>query len=118
MSSTPAEPLTSRDLASSRPRITLVPLAGSTQNLPGGTTAGPAQVSFSPDGGVLVVTEKGTNLIDTFTVNESGVAQPGVSVPSNGGTPFGFVFGHDECRYCLRCCRLSAYFLYGARRRK
>ncbi|HYY72800.1 MAG TPA: beta-propeller fold lactonase family protein [Candidatus Bathyarchaeia archaeon] len=74
----------------------LVPLAGSTQNLPGGASAGPAQVSFSPDGSVLVVTEKGTNLIDAFTVNENGVAQPGVSFPSNGGTPFGFVFGHDN----------------------
>ena len=74
----------------------LVPLAGSTQNLPGGASAGPAQVAFSPNGEVLVVTEKGTNLIDTFVVNENGVAQPGVSVPSSGGTPFGFVFGHDD----------------------
>ena len=74
----------------------LVPLAGSAQNLPGGPSAGPAQVSFTPDGGVLIVTEKGTNRIDTFTVNENGVAQPGVSVPSSGGSPFGFVFGHDN----------------------
>lgn len=74
----------------------LIPLAGSSQNLPGGASASPAQVSFSPDGSVLMVTEKGTNLIDTFTVNESGVAQPGVSIPSNGGTPFGFVFVHDD----------------------
>lgn len=74
----------------------LVPLAGSAQNLPGGASAAPAQVLFSPDGGVLVVTEKGTNLIDTFTVNEDGLAQPGVSAPSSGGTPFGFVFGHDD----------------------
>ena len=74
----------------------LLPLAGSTQNLPGGASAGPAQVSFSPSGAVLVVTEKGTNLIDTFTVNETGAAQPGVSFPSSGGTPFGFAFGHDD----------------------
>lgn len=74
----------------------LVPLAGSTQSLPGGASAGPAQVSFSPDGGVLVVTEKGTNLIDTFIVDGNGVARPGASVPSSGGTPFGFIFGHDD----------------------
>ena len=74
----------------------LVPLAGSTQALPGGAGAGPAQVSFSPDGSVLVVTEKGTNLIDTFTLNDNGIAQPGVSFASNGTTPFGFAFGHDN----------------------
>ncbi len=74
----------------------LVPLAVSTQALPGGAGAGPAQVSFSPDGSVLVVTEKGTNLIDTFTVDDDGVAQPGVSFASNGTTPFGFAFGHDN----------------------
>jgi 6-phosphogluconolactonase (cycloisomerase 2 family) len=53
-------------------------------------------VSFSPDGSVLVVTEKGTNLIDTFTVDDDGVARPGVSFASNGTTPFGFAFGHDN----------------------
>jgi len=73
----------------------LVPLAGSTQNLPGGATAAPAQVSFSPDGGVLLVTEKGTNLIDTFTLDD-GLAQAGVSFPSSGTTPFGFAFGRDD----------------------
>jgi len=73
----------------------LVPLAGSTQNLPGGAAAAPAQVSFSTDGSVLVVTEKGTNLIDTFTL-DNGVAQPGVSFTSSGTTPFGFAFGHDN----------------------
>ena len=74
----------------------LTPLAGSTQNLPGGAAAAPAQVSFSPDGSVLVVTEKGTNLIDTFVIDDNGVAQPGVSFPSSGTTPFGFAFGHDN----------------------
>ncbi|MBV8454916.1 MAG: beta-propeller fold lactonase family protein [Deltaproteobacteria bacterium] len=73
----------------------LVPLAGSTQNLPGGAKAAPAQVSFSPEEGVLIVTEKATNLIDTFTL-EDGVAQPGVSFTSNGTTPFGFSFGRDD----------------------
>jgi len=73
----------------------LVPLTGSSQNLPGGAAAAPAQVSFSPDGSVLVVTEKGTNLIDTFVL-EDGIAQPGVSFPSSGTEPFGFAFAHDN----------------------
>src|SRR6266851_7212595 len=73
----------------------LVSLAGSTQNLPGGAAAAPAQVSFIPDGSVLVVTEKGTNLIDTFIV-DYGLAQPGLSFASSGTTPFGFAFGHDN----------------------
>src|SRR5712692_5597958 len=74
----------------------LVPLAGSTQALPGGAGAAPAQVSFSPDGNVLLVTEKGTNLIDTFTLDDDGIAQPGASFASNGATPFGFAFGHEN----------------------
>ena len=32
-------------------------------------SVGPAQVSFTPDGEALVVTEKGTNLIDTFELD-------------------------------------------------
>jgi len=73
----------------------LLPLPGSTRNLPGGAAAAPAQVSFTPDGSVLVVTEKGTNQIDTFTLDE-GIPGPGVSFASNGIEPFGFAFGHDD----------------------
>ena len=76
----------------------LIPLAGSTQDLPGGVAAAPAQVEFSPDGAALVVTEKGTHTIDTFTLNAAGVAQPGTSFPafSSSITPFGFAFGHNN----------------------
>jgi 6-phosphogluconolactonase len=73
----------------------LAPLAGSTRNLPGGGAAAPAEVSFAPDRSVLVVTEKATNRVDTFTLDD-GLAQPGVSFPSNGITPFGFAFAHDD----------------------
>src|SRR5262249_6306086 len=52
--------------------------------------------AFSPAGSVLVVTEKETNRLDTFTLNDDGIAQAGVSFPSNGITPFGFAFGHDD----------------------
>jgi 6-phosphogluconolactonase len=64
-------------------------LATSTQPLLG---SGPAQVAFSPNGSELVVTEKGTSTLDTFEVGPHGYAQPGVSSPSAGGTPFGFQF--------------------------
>ena len=70
----------------------LSPLAGSTRALSGSGT-GPAEVAFSPDGRLLVVTEKATNLIDTFQMGRNdrpGPAQPHVS---NGATPFGFAFG-------------------------
>jgi 6-phosphogluconolactonase len=72
----------------------LVALPNSTQSLPGlhGSIAFPAQVSFSPDGSVVIVTEKITNQIDTFDVDR-GLAQPGVAFPSTGVVPFGFAFG-------------------------
>lgn len=76
----------------------LSPLAGSIQPLSNGGTGaspGPAQVSFSPDGDMLVVTEKATNLIDTYEVND-GVAGPPVTHPSAGVTPFGFAFGRRD----------------------
>ena len=44
----------------------LSPIAGSERPLSGANPAGPAQIAFSPDGGVLVVTEKPGNLITTL----------------------------------------------------
>jgi 6-phosphogluconolactonase len=67
----------------------LSPLAGSTEALAG---SGPAQVQFSNDGGVLVVTDKDTNTIDTFAVGADGTPGPAQSQPSEGDTPFGFDF--------------------------
>ncbi len=77
----------------------LAALKGSTQPLSNGgsgTAPQPAQISFSPDGRLLVVTEKATNLIDTYEV-KNGIAGHPVTHPSAGMTPFGFAFarGHD-----------------------
>jgi len=69
----------------------LEPLAGSTRAL-GAGTAGPAQVQFSPDGRLLVVTEKASSTIDVFAVDRNGVAGAAVTSPSAGSTPFGFDF--------------------------
>ena len=70
----------------------LTPLPGSTRPLTGGSMADPAQVSFSRDGALLVVTEKATNLINLYVVGADGVAGPPIPNPSGGQTPFGFAF--------------------------
>ena len=73
----------------------LTPLAGSTRLLPGGALGDPAQVGFSPDGRLLMVTEKLTNSIVSFVVGATGL--PGVANAdlSSGQTPFGFAFRGD-----------------------
>jgi len=68
----------------------LAPLAGSTQPL-GPGSSGPAQVSFSPDGKTLVVTEKASSTIDTYPVEQEIAGAPVVTA-ATGGTPFGFDF--------------------------
>ena len=67
----------------------LTPIDGSTQPLGG---VAPAQIGFTPKGDVLVVTEKGTNTISTYTVDRDGVAAAPQTFPSAGQTPFGFSF--------------------------
>jgi 6-phosphogluconolactonase len=57
--------------------------------------ANPAQISFDPDGNVLVVTEKATNMITTFKVNGDGEPSGPMAQPSAGQTPFGFAFRRD-----------------------
>ena len=72
----------------------LIPLPGSSRNLTGGASAAPAEVSFSDDGGILMVTEKGMQTIDTFTVVDGGYLNGPISNHSSGATPFGFQFNH------------------------
>jgi 6-phosphogluconolactonase (cycloisomerase 2 family) len=68
----------------------LTSIAGSSLPLSAGAT--PAQISFDPSGQVLVVTEKATNVIDTYTVDANGFASGPTSYLSSGATPFGFAF--------------------------
>jgi 6-phosphogluconolactonase len=70
---------------------TLTPIAGALRPL-SGAGVNPAEVSFSPDGRLLAVTEKGTNLITLYDVNAAGVAGAPRPQPSAGATPFGFAF--------------------------
>jgi 6-phosphogluconolactonase len=73
----------------------LIPIDGSTRSL-SSTGTDPAQIEFTPDGAVLVVTEKATNSIVTFTVDHRGLPGMARVLPSNGATPFGFAFGKRD----------------------
>ena len=70
----------------------LAPLAGSIHGL-SGTGTGAAQIQFSQDGRVLIVTEKATNSLVTFTLDHYGVPVDRQVFASPGATPFGFAIG-------------------------
>ena len=71
---------------------TLKPLPRSTQPLSAAGGTGPAQVGFSPDGDVLLVTEKATNKLTSYRVGDDGRIGAPVVTASAGMTPFGFAF--------------------------
>ena len=73
----------------------LSPLSGATQPL-SSATAGAVQVSFTPRGDQLVVSEKGDNVIDTYPVDRWGRAGAGTAHASAGAAPFGFAFGKGD----------------------
>jgi 6-phosphogluconolactonase len=52
----------------------------------------PAQVGFSHDGDTLIITERATSQISTFSLDGFGVDGPYLT-PSAGPTPFGFAVG-------------------------
>jgi 6-phosphogluconolactonase (cycloisomerase 2 family) len=52
--------------------------------------ADPAQVSFTPGGGALIVTERGTDTISSYLIDERGYAQGPATIRSSGQTPYGF----------------------------
>ena len=71
----------------------LTPIPGSTRPLSGSTPSGCAQVAFNPKGDVLTVTEVEANVIDSYTVDSSGVANGPIvnsNLPSQG--PFGTTY--------------------------
>lgn len=68
----------------------LRPIAGSTRPL-SSPASGAAEISFDREGEVLAVTEKATNKIDLYTVEDDIPSNPTV-VDSLGKTPFGFAF--------------------------
>ena len=70
----------------------LTPIPGSTRPVSGGVASGCTQVSFTPAGDVLVVTEKNADVISTYTVDSDGVAAGPLTNQSSGNGPFGFTF--------------------------
>jgi 6-phosphogluconolactonase (cycloisomerase 2 family) len=71
-------------------------LENSTKSL-SSDNAGPAQIQFNNAGTQLVVTEKNTNRISTYSVDNTGLASDVISHPAVGITPFGFGFdNHDQ----------------------
>lgn len=68
----------------------LVPLPGSQRPLAGGPAASPAEVRFASDGETLLVTEKGTQTIDTYRVDARGYASAPTATAASAATPFGF----------------------------
>lgn len=73
----------------------LTAIAGSTRALSGIGTD-PAQAAFSPDGNHVVVTEKATNRILVYPVDEDGLLGPFTIYNSPTPTPFGFAFGKRD----------------------
>lgn len=60
------------------------------------SSAGAAQVEFNHSGNQLVVTEKATNNILTYEVDNSGLTGNAIVHASVGATPFGFEFGKNN----------------------
>ncbi|HEX2697197.1 MAG TPA: beta-propeller fold lactonase family protein, partial [Anaerolineales bacterium] len=75
---------------------TLVPIVGSTQPLPNGTTATPAEISFSRDGSAILVTEPGANQIVSFAVSQSGQVSLVNTFAVMGSGPFGLAFSQNS----------------------
>lgn len=70
----------------------LTPIPGSTRPVSGGPNSGCSQVSFNPSGDTLVVTEKQQNVIDTYRVDNDGMASGPIVNQTGSLGPFGFTF--------------------------
>ncbi|MGA8516109.1 MAG: beta-propeller fold lactonase family protein, partial [Burkholderiaceae bacterium] len=70
----------------------LAPLAGSVRPLSASGGTASSQVGFSPDGDILLVTEKATNKLTSYRVRGNGSIDAPVVTASVGITPFGFAF--------------------------
>ena len=73
----------------------LLPIPGGRRDLPG--AEGAAQVSVSPDGRVLVISERLSNRLETVPVERLGgrLGEP-IQTASRGTVPFGFAFAGND----------------------
>jgi 6-phosphogluconolactonase len=69
----------------------IAPVEGGDQALAASHTD-PAQVAFSPDGSMVVITERATDSIVTYEVTAGGTFGASSQVASEGPTPYGFAF--------------------------
>jgi 6-phosphogluconolactonase len=67
------------------------PVEGGDQAL-AASDADPAQVAFSPDGSMIVITERGTDSIVTYALAAEGTFGASRQIASEGPTPYGFAF--------------------------
>jgi 6-phosphogluconolactonase len=74
------------------PQGLLTPIPNSIMPL-SAASVNPGQIAFSPNGGMLIVTEKDTNMVGRFTLNATTNAPLGFeAVPAPSRTPFGLAF--------------------------
>jgi 6-phosphogluconolactonase (cycloisomerase 2 family) len=73
----------------------LHPIAGSTRPL-SAAHPNPAQVQIDPSGRYVLVTEKGTNLIDVYRIGEHGALGPPAFITSTGAVPFAMAFNPER----------------------
>lgn len=71
---------------------TLRPISGALGTLSAAGGTAPAQVGFSDDGDVLVVTERNTQRLTSFLVKRDGTLERKTVTASSGAVPFGFAF--------------------------
>ena len=69
----------------------IAPVEGGDQAL-AASDADPAQVGFSPDGSIVVITERGTDSILTYEITPEGTFGSPREIASEGPTPYGFAF--------------------------
>jgi 6-phosphogluconolactonase len=70
----------------------LVPVDGATRPL---STPDGAQVGFTPDGRVLVVTERGGDKLSAYAVGKDGMLGEPRTIASLGATPYGFAISNE-----------------------
>ena len=69
----------------------ITPVVGGDQALEA-SDADPAQVGFSPDGSMVVITARGTDSIAAYELKADGTFGPSHEIASRGPTPYGFAF--------------------------
>ncbi len=76
----------------------LHPIAGATRPL-SSSHPNAAQVQIDPSGRFLLVTEKGTNLIDVYRIHSNGSLSGATSFQSVGAVPFGMAFNLADSQH-------------------